>query len=150
MKPIAQSRQRTLSAPGSAPIETPVFSKTYDLLRWLVPATLNFPRAQRFVAAVALQEGAQALLRQLLQAQRSAQPLGALLNADVSLAQLKMNWRLAHDWQLIGPGPFEHGMRLMEEVGRLLGAWLKLEKEKNAARALPAPKAPGAARGVTA
>lgn len=138
MKPIPHSRQRTLAAPGSAPIETPVFSKTYDLLRWLIPATLNFPRAQRFVAAAALQEGAQALLRQLLHAQRSGQPLGPLTAADATLAQLKFNWRLAQDWQLISPGQFEHGMRLMEEVGRLLGAWLKTAREKNAARASPA------------
>jgi hypothetical protein len=75
------------------------------------------------------------------QTRRSAQPIGARLNADVALAQFKMNWRLAHDWQLIGPGPFEHGMRLMEEVGRLLGAWLKQTRANAAAaRASPAPK----------
>jgi hypothetical protein len=27
--------------------------------------------------------------------------------------------------QLIGPGQFEHRLRLMEAVGRLLGVWLK-------------------------
>ncbi|MBL8389713.1 MAG: diversity-generating retroelement protein Avd [Hydrogenophaga sp.] len=142
MKPIAHSHQRTLAAPGAAPIETPVFSKTYDLLRWLVPATLNFPRAQRFVAAATLQEGAQALLRQLLHAQRSSQPLGPLTAADATLAQLKFNWRLAQDWQLITPGQFEHGLRLMEEVGRLLGAWLKTSRASAAARAAPAPRNP--------
>ena len=143
MKPIPHSRQRTVAAPGAAPIETPVFSKTYDLLRWLVPVTLNFPRAQRFVAAAALQDGAQALLRQLLHAQRSTQPLGPLTAADATLAQLKINWRLAHDWQLVSPGQFEHGMRLMEEVGRLLGGWQRIHKAQAVARA--APPAPGAA-----
>jgi hypothetical protein len=148
VKPIAHIHQRTLSAPGSAPIETPVFSKTYALLRWLVPATLNFPRAQRFVAAAALQEGAQALLRQMLHVQRSGQPLGPLTAADATLAQLKFNWRLAKDWQLITPGQFEHGLRLMEEVGRLLGAWLKTCRTSAAARAAPAPNTPAvAARG---
>ena len=140
MKPPTQSHQRTLAAPGRAPIETPVFSKTYDLLRWLVPATLNFPRSQRFVAAATLQEGAQAFLRQLMHAQRSTQPLGPLTTADATLAQLKFNWRLAQDWQLITPGQFEHGVRLMEEVGRLLGAWLKTARASAAARAAPAPK----------
>lgn len=26
-----------------------IFTRTYDLLTWLIPATLNFPRTQRFV-----------------------------------------------------------------------------------------------------
>jgi hypothetical protein len=41
---------------------------------------------------------------------------------------MRLNWRLAHDWQLVSPGQFEHGARLMDEVGRLLGAWLKAAK----------------------
>jgi hypothetical protein len=47
-----------------------------------------------------------------------------LLHADLALAQLRSNRRLAQDWQLVSPGQFEHGARLMDEVGRLLGAWL--------------------------
>jgi hypothetical protein len=70
------------------------------------------------------------------------------LHALATLAQLKFNWRLAQDWQLISPGQFEHGVRLMEEVGRLLGAWLKTSWERSAAtvsekpRASPAPNSP--------
>jgi hypothetical protein len=43
-----------------------------------------------------------------------------LLHAAVALAQLRLNWRLAQDWQLVSPGQFEHGAKLMDEVGRLL------------------------------
>lgn len=71
----------------------------------------------------------------------------ALTAADATLTQLKFNWRLAQDWQLITPGQFEHGIRLMEEVGRLLGAWLKAQRAQPsasaaAARATPAPENP--------
>jgi hypothetical protein len=118
----------------SAAATSPLFTKTYDLLHWLVPITLKFPRQQRFVGAVALQEGCQTLLARLLEAQRSERPLKRLLYADVALAQLRLNWRLAQDWQLVSPGQFEHGARLMDEVGRLLGAWLKAAKA-NAQRA---------------
>lgn len=47
------------------------------------------------------------------------------MTADVALAQLRMHWRLALDWQFITQRQFEHGVRLMDEVGRLLGAWIK-------------------------
>ena len=42
-----------------------------------------------------------------------------------ALAQLRLNWRLALDWHLITERQFEHGAKLMDEVGKLLGAWLK-------------------------
>jgi hypothetical protein len=116
------------TTPVSSNATSPLFTKTYDLLHWLVPITLKFPRQQRFVGAVALQEGCQTLMARLLEAQRSERPLKRLLYADVALAQLRLNWRLAHDWQLVSPGQFEHGARLMDEVGRLLGAWLKAAK----------------------
>ena len=41
-----------------------------------------------------------------------------------------MNWRLAQDWQLISPGQFEHGVKLMEQVGRLLGTRIKNSRKR--------------------
>ena len=38
--------------------ESPIFSKTYDLLKWLIPLTVKFPRQQRFVMAGAVQHDA--------------------------------------------------------------------------------------------
>jgi hypothetical protein len=52
----------------------------------------------------------------------------------VALAQLRTQLRLAHDWQLITGAQFEHGARLMDEIGRLLGAWLKTARKNDAAR----------------
>lgn len=60
--------------------------------------------------------------------------------ADATLPRLKFNWRLAQDWQLITPGQFEYGIRLMEEVRHLLCAWLKTSRASAAARAAPAPR----------
>ena len=77
------------------------------------------------MAAAALQGSANTLLQRLLEAQRAQAPLARLLHADMALAQMRMYWRLAHGWALVSDGQFEHGARLMDEVGRLLGAWLK-------------------------
>ncbi len=38
--------------------QSPIFSKTYDLVAWLIPVTVKFPRQQRFVMAAALQREA--------------------------------------------------------------------------------------------
>ncbi len=137
---------------------TPVFAKTHTLLQWLLPVTVKFPREQRFVLAAAMQQACFTLQQRLLEAQRSARPTARLMPADVALAQLRMHWRLALDWQFITQRQFEHGVRLMDEVGRLLGAWIKAcertaevaaamatkrEAAKNAAARSRAPGADG-------
>jgi len=38
--------------------ESPIFTKTFDLLAWLLPATLKFPREHRFVLAQRAQNAA--------------------------------------------------------------------------------------------
>jgi len=35
--------------------ESPLFAKSYDFVRWLIPQTVKFPRQQRFVIAERLQ-----------------------------------------------------------------------------------------------
>ena len=38
--------------------ESPIFARSYALLRWLIPLTIKFPREQRFVLAKVLQQSA--------------------------------------------------------------------------------------------
>jgi len=38
--------------------ESPIFTKTFDMLAWLLPATLKFPREHRFVLAKRAQNSA--------------------------------------------------------------------------------------------
>ena len=48
--------------------ESPIFSKTYDLLLWLIPLTVKFPRSHRFVLAEAIQRTALQFQEQLIEA----------------------------------------------------------------------------------
>ena len=48
--------------------ESPIFARTHDLLLWLIPRTLRFPREQRFVLARRLQDRALDLQEALLAA----------------------------------------------------------------------------------
>lgn len=38
--------------------ESPIFTKTYDMLLWLIPITQKFPKDQRFVLAKRIQDKA--------------------------------------------------------------------------------------------
>ena len=105
--------------------ESPIFTRCYDLLRWLLPATVKFPREHRFVLAEQVQRAALALQDALLEAAYARQPLECLLGADVALARLRLYLRLCHDLDLLSHGQYRHVSQRVDEIGRLLGGWQK-------------------------
>lgn len=105
--------------------ESPIFAKTYDLLHWLIPVTVKFPRQHRFVLAAAVQTTTLQFHERLIEAARSSDPAAKLREADTCLTKLRFYLRLCRDLKLLSPGQYEHAARMVNEVGRLLGAWLK-------------------------
>ncbi|MBE7531881.1 MAG: diversity-generating retroelement protein Avd [Chloroflexi bacterium] len=108
--------------------QSPIFSKTYDLLTWLIPATTKFPREHRFVLARHVQEAALRFQEQLIEAAlgpKTAQSQ-VLARADVSLAKLRFYLRLCQDLQLLTPRQYRHVSGMVVEIGRLLGGWQKV------------------------
>jgi hypothetical protein len=105
--------------------ESPIFTRTYDLLRWLIPATIKFPREQRFVLAEAVQRAALRFQEELLDAAYNERPQISLQKADLTLAKLRLYLRLCHDLDLMSQGQYEHVVRMVDEIGRLLGGWRK-------------------------
>jgi hypothetical protein len=105
---------------------SPIFVKVYDLLAWLIPLTMQFPKSQRFVMALRVQNAALDLHESLVAAGKSqrGERRRLLHDADVRLEQLRLHWRLCRTLQLIEPGRYEHGARLIDEIGRLLGGWI--------------------------
>lgn len=108
--------------------ESPIFVKTYDLIQWLLPRTLKFSREYRFALAVPIQEHAFAFQRCLVEAARADEKREAayyLRRADVELTLLRYKIRLSRDLQVLNFQGYEHAGRLIDEVGRLLGGWMK-------------------------
>jgi hypothetical protein len=105
--------------------ESPIFTRTYDLLRWLIPLTTKFPRTHRFVLAARLQETVLCFQERLIEAGRSRQPAPSLAQADTDLAKLRLYMRLCRDLELVAFNQYEHGQRLVDEIGRLIGGWIK-------------------------
>lgn len=110
--------------------ESPIFTHTYDLLRWLLPATIKFPRGHRFVLAEAVQRTALRFQEEILEAAYSKRPQPLLHQADISLAKLRLYLRLCHDLDLLSQGQYEHVANKIAEIGRLLGGWQKTQMAK--------------------
>jgi hypothetical protein len=109
--------------------QSPIFSKTYDLLRWLLPVTVKFPREHRFVLATTVQQTALQFQERIVEAVRAEDPRPGLHQADTDLTKLRLYLRLCRDLKLLSPGQYEHVARMVNEVGRLLGGWIKRTQE---------------------
>ena len=105
--------------------DSPIFSKTYDLVAWLIPATIKFPRQQRFVMAATLQREVIHFQELLIQAAHQRNPREQLGAADAELDKLRTHIRLCLDLHLFQPGQYEYAAKLLTEIGRLLGGWMK-------------------------
>ncbi len=110
-------------------MDTPLYVKYHDFMLWLTPAVEKFPKSQRFVLASRLLDTAFACHTQLIRARKvTGRARGdVLLEADVLLDSLRLQVRLAHELRCLSLSQYEHAGRLLAEIGRLLGAWRKLE-----------------------
>lgn len=111
---------------------TPIFTKTYDFLAWLIPLTNNFPRAHRHTVTCRLADAALDFHERLIEANslRANARIQRLDAADAQLDKVRSYLRLAHHWRWMSLGQYEHGGRMVAELGRLLGGWQKLTRQQ--------------------
>lgn len=113
-----------------------IFTRTYDLVSWIIPKAEGFPRPQRFVVTKRLQDAVLNFQELLLEANGLAGDSGRLRKlrqADVELQKLRLYLRLAHRWKWLSDGALEHVSEMVAEVGRLLGGWIRTTREKERA-----------------
>ena len=109
------------------PDDMVIFARVFDLLAWLVPKGEAFPRPFRHTVTARLLGVALDLPEQIFEAQsrRGRQRRDALAEADASLNKLRLYLRLAHRWNWLSDGQYEHVSGMVAEVGRLLGGWIR-------------------------
>lgn len=107
--------------------EMVIFTRTYDLLHWLLPKAERFPKVYRSTVTGRLMGAALDFQETLLEAQGAAGKvrLRHLRQADVYLNKIRLYLRLIHQWGWLSVGQYEHISRMVAEIGRLLGGWIK-------------------------
>jgi four helix bundle protein len=107
---------------------TPLFTKTFDFISWLLQATHHFPRSQRFVVTKRLLDAALDFQELLVDAnvRRGKARLEKLDLADAELDKVRLYLRLAFRWEWLSPGQYQHAAQYVSEMGKLLGSWKKM------------------------
>lgn len=106
-----------------------LLTRTYDFLRWLLPKSERFPKIYRSTVTQRLMNAALDFQEALLMAQAYQDKirLRHLRAADAHLNKVRLYLRLVHGWGWLSVRQYEHVSRLVAEIGRLLGGWIKQE-----------------------
>jgi hypothetical protein len=109
-----------------------LFTRTFDFLNWLLPKTQRFPHFYRHTVSRRLCDAALDFQEHLLdaQAQRGHLRHTALRRADSDLNKVRLYLRIAHHWGWLNDGQYQHVSRMVMELGRLLGGWLRHANSK--------------------
>ena len=106
--------------------ESPIFTRTHDLLVWLLRATRKYPREYRFTLAERVCDRAftlqDALVAAAIDRERRSDHLR---QADIALTGLRKTLLLSLDLSLLKPNQYRHASEMTAEIGRLLGGWQK-------------------------
>jgi 23S rRNA-intervening sequence protein len=104
-----------------------VLTRTYDLLLYVVPQLVKFPRAQKFVLADRLQNSLTDLLELFVEAYytRDERKRTALQTANLELEKIRYLVRLAKDLHCIDLRRYEFITGKLNDIGIQTGAWLK-------------------------
>lgn len=97
----------------------------HELLAWMIPVLDGFPRWRRFTLGERLETGFLKVLEALVEAAYSREKGSALTRANRQLAVNRHPCRLSLELKVIDLRRYQHGTRLMEELGRQTGGWLR-------------------------
>ena len=101
----------------------------HELLAWLIPHLDKFPRSRRFTLGERLEAGLLTVLESLVEAAYSRRKQSSLQRANLQLAVQRHLWRLAYELRVIPLQRYQHGARLLDDLGRQIGGWLRAREE---------------------
>jgi hypothetical protein len=105
--------------------ELVVITKVYDLVLWSCNHTSRFPRNHRFVLGERIERNLYELLETLIQAKYTRQRERLLAKANLQLEVLRFQMRLAKDLQCLKVNSYGFAAKAVDEVGKLVGGWIK-------------------------
>jgi hypothetical protein len=107
-----------------------IFVKWTEFLEWLLPTTEKFPKKVRFTFSQRIDGLALDLVEDLVEARYSSEKRLVLKRANLRLEKLRVLLRLCQKLRFLSHDGYEHSMRSINEIGKMLGGWLKQQSKK--------------------
>lgn len=111
---------------------SPALERAYQFLVWLLPTLDRFPRRQKFLLGDRIETTALDVLDGLVEATYTRSRGRLLETVNLRLDKLRLLLRLAHELELLDHRRYEHAARGIDEIGRLVGGWIKAHRDQAA------------------
>ncbi|MDD5041475.1 MAG: diversity-generating retroelement protein Avd [Candidatus Peribacteraceae bacterium] len=102
-----------------------IFQKAYDLTLRFFRETHEFPREHKFSLGQQMKDACLAMLDAIIEANAAVDKKPALERASACLERLRVYTRLAYDLKVIGMKKYEVLSKHSDEIGRMIGGWMK-------------------------
>ena len=102
--------------------------RAYQFLAWLVPTIDKFPRRQKFLLGDRIESTALDVLEGLVEATYTRNRGRILEAVNLKLDKLRFLFRLSTELQLLDQRRYEYASRCIDEIGRLVGGWIRAHR----------------------
>lgn len=102
-----------------------IYQKIYDLIVYSMPIVNRLPKSQRFVLGQRMQNSMLNIASLIVKANKLRSKQNVLYEIDIELEQLRLLIRVAKDMKYLPMRKYENHSQKVDEIGRLLGAWIK-------------------------
>jgi len=99
-----------------------------ELLLWIIPQLDKLPRNRRYTLGEKLENRILTVLESLVTAAYAPNKSTFLFQANRDLEVSRHLWRLCYDFKAISSKSYEHGSKLMFELGKQVGGWMKAKR----------------------
>ena len=108
-----------------------IVTKAYDVTSWLLQQVNAFPRTYRFVLGDRIATTALEVLEGLVDASHLRDKRAVLGSVNLKLERLRYLIRMSKDLEILSLRKYEYAAREINEVGAMLGGWLKQQRSKD-------------------
>lgn len=110
--------------------ELPIFIKWLDYLKWLLQTVEKFPKRCRATFTDRMINMGFDVVEDLTEARYTRNKIVTLRRANLTIEKLRLMTRIAFESRLLSQQSYKHAVYSMNEVGKMLGGWLKQQEGK--------------------
>lgn len=102
-----------------------ILQKIYDMTKYGYQALQQFPKSEKFALASDIKRCMHLILERTIEANKKYYKKTTLQELDVEIAKLKAYLRLSHELGFLPLRKYEVWSKLVVEIGKMLGGWMK-------------------------
>ena len=110
--------------------DLPIFIKWMDFLKWLLVTLDGFPKKARFNFSDRLTYLSLQIIEDLVEARYNKNKSVVLRRANMNLEKIRILMRICFELRFLSRQGYEHSSVLINEVGKMLGGWLKQQQDE--------------------